>query len=85
MSQMVVGLEKIRMVLEEETGQATSSSRWAEAAGIKSMELLQRLHYGWHCRDELLRSTHSLVVFIARNYGGLGVSFEDLIQVVFSR
>ncbi|KAK4388781.1 RNA polymerase sigma factor sigC [Sesamum angolense] len=67
-------------ILEEETGQVASLSSWAEAAGIKKKELQQNLHYGWHCRDELLRSTRSLVLFIARNYWGLGVAFEDLIQ-----
>ncbi|XP_012857954.1 PREDICTED: RNA polymerase sigma factor sigC [Erythranthe guttata] len=76
----VAELEKIRTKLEQETGQIASLSNWAEAAGIKKKELQQHLHYGWHCRDELLRSTHSLVLFIARNYSGLGVAFEDLIQ-----
>ncbi|KAI3468161.1 hypothetical protein Pfo_024824 [Paulownia fortunei] len=77
---LVAELEKLRMILEEETGQIASLSSWAEAAGVKKKELQQHLHYGWHCRDELLRSTHSLVLFIARNYWGLGVAFEDLIQ-----
>ncbi|XP_051137125.1 RNA polymerase sigma factor sigC-like [Andrographis paniculata] len=78
---MVAGLEKIKMAMERETGQSvTSLSSWAEAAGIENKELYQRLRYGWHCRDELLRSTRSLVLFIARNYGGFGVAFEDLIQ-----
>ncbi|KAL2237062.1 UNVERIFIED_CONTAM: RNA polymerase sigma factor sigC [Sesamum indicum] len=77
---LVAELEKVRTILEEETGQVASLSSWAEAAGIKKKELQQNLHYGWHCRDELLRSTRSLVLFIARNYWGLGVAFEDLIQ-----
>ncbi|KAK4412570.1 RNA polymerase sigma factor sigC [Sesamum alatum] len=77
---LVAELEKVRRILEEETGQVASLSSWAEAAGIKKKELQQNLHYGWHCRDELLRSTRSLVLFIARNYWGLGVALEDLIQ-----
>lgn len=72
------------MILEEETGQVPSLISWAEAARIEKKELQRRLYYGWHCRDELLRSTRSLVLFIARNYRGLGVAFEDLIQVSFS-
>lgn len=81
---MVAELEKLRIILEEEAGQVPSLSSWAEAAGVEKKELQRHLHYGWHCRDELLRSTRSLVLFIARNYWGLGVAFEDLIQVSFS-
>ncbi|KAL3650772.1 hypothetical protein CASFOL_007175 [Castilleja foliolosa] len=77
---MVAELEKLRTTLEEETGQEASLRSWAEAAGIKKTELQQHLYYGWHCRDELLRSTRSLVMFIAKNYWGLGVAFEDLVQ-----
>lgn len=68
-------------MLEEETGQVGSLNSWAEAARVEKKTLQQRLHHGWQCRDELLRSTRSLVVFIAKNYRGLGVAFEDLIQV----
>lgn len=78
---MVAELEKLRMMLEEDSGKMPSLSSWAEAAGVEKNELQRQLHYGWHCRDELLRSTRSLVLFIARNYWGLGVAFEDLIQV----
>lgn len=78
---MVAELEKLRMIVEKETGKTPSLSSWAEAAGVEKKELQRQLHYGWHCRDELLRSTRSLVLFIARNYWGLGVAFEDLIQV----
>ncbi|KAG8375633.1 hypothetical protein BUALT_Bualt10G0120600 [Buddleja alternifolia] len=77
---LVAELEKIKILLEEETGGIASLSNWAEAAGIEKKELQKHLHYGWHCRDELLRSTRSLVLFIARNYWGFGVAFEDLIQ-----
>ncbi|XP_057799717.1 LOW QUALITY PROTEIN: RNA polymerase sigma factor sigC-like [Salvia miltiorrhiza] len=77
---MVAGLEKLRMMLERDAGKTPSLSSWAEAAGVERNELQRQLHYGWHCRGELLRSTRSLVLFIARNYWGLGVAFEDLIQ-----
>ncbi|KAL8522156.1 hypothetical protein ACS0TY_012339 [Phlomoides rotata] len=77
---LVAELEKLRTILEEDTGQVPSLISWAEAARIEKKELQRRLYYGWHCRDELLRSTRSLVLFIARNYRGLGVAFEDLIQ-----
>ncbi|XP_073307024.1 RNA polymerase sigma factor sigC [Primulina huaijiensis] len=77
---LVAELEKIRLILEEKTGEVPTLSSWAEATGVKKKELLHRLHYGWHCMDELVKSTRSLVLFIARNYRGLGVSFDVLIQ-----
>ncbi|GMQ03582.1 hypothetical protein CsSME_00049335 [Camellia sinensis var. sinensis] len=77
---LVEYLEGIRTVLEEETGQVASLRRWAEAAGVEEKVLKQHLHFGWYCKDELLKSSHSLVVYLARNYRGIGVAFEDLIQ-----
>ncbi|XAR69277.1 hypothetical protein NMG60_11000806 [Bertholletia excelsa] len=73
-------LERIRAALEEETGQVASLSSWAEAARVDEKMLQQHLHFGWHCRDELLRSVRSLVLYLARSYRGLGVALEDLIQ-----
>lgn len=69
------------MILEEETGQAASLGCWAEAAGVDKKTLQQNLHFGWYCRDELLRSTRSLIMYLARNYRSVGVAFDDLIQV----
>ncbi|CAA0806699.1 RNA polymerase sigma factor sigC [Striga hermonthica] len=77
---MVAKLEKLRVMLEDETGQIASPSDWAKVAGFEKNELRQHLHYGWYCRDELLKSTRSLVIFISKNYWGLGVPFEDLVQ-----
>ncbi|XP_034683518.1 RNA polymerase sigma factor sigC [Vitis riparia] len=77
---LVANLERIRATLEEEIGHVASLSNWAEAAGVDKKVLQQQLQFGWYCRDELLRSTHSLVVYIARNYRGMGVAFEDILQ-----
>lgn len=46
------------------------------------MRTLQwRLQFGWYCRDTLIKSTRSLVMFIAKNYRGMGIAFDDLLQV----
>ncbi|KAE8658080.1 RNA polymerase sigma factor sigC [Hibiscus syriacus] len=66
--------------MEEETGKVVSMSCWAEAAKHMEKVLKQHLHYGWCCRDELLRSTISLVLYFARNYRDLGIALEYLIQ-----
>ncbi|CAA6671647.1 unnamed protein product [Spirodela intermedia] len=78
--QDVAKLERIRDELEERTGRASSFSRWAEAAGTDERTLQQRLHFGWYCKDSLLKSTRSLVIYLARSYRGMGIAFDDLIQ-----
>ncbi|XP_059461280.1 RNA polymerase sigma factor sigC isoform X2 [Corylus avellana] len=77
---VVADLERIRRTLEEETGRVASLSCWAEAAGLDEKVLQQHLHYGWYCRDELIRSTRPLVLYLARNYRGQGIALEDLFQ-----
>ncbi|CAK7353092.1 unnamed protein product [Dovyalis caffra] len=77
---VVSDLERIIPTLEEETGQVVSLSCWAEAAGLDKKVLQQQLQFGWYCREELLRSTRSLVIYIARNYRGMGIAMEDLLQ-----
>lgn len=72
-------LERIRTTLEKETGQVVSLSCWAEATGLDKKVLQQQLQFGWYCRDELIKNTHSLVLYIARNYRGMGIAMEDLI------
>ncbi|XP_006853783.2 RNA polymerase sigma factor sigC [Amborella trichopoda] len=78
--QEVAKLEKIRANLEENLGRDASFSVWAEAAGINEKVLKQQLHFGWFCRDKLLRSTRPLVMYLAKSYRGRGIGFEDLLQ-----
>ncbi|XP_013636259.1 PREDICTED: RNA polymerase sigma factor sigC [Brassica oleracea var. oleracea] len=77
---IVADMERIRTKLEEESGKVASMSCWAEAAGMNEKLLMRNLHFGWYCRDELVKCTRSLVLFLARNYRGLGIAHEDLIQ-----
>lgn len=77
-------MEKIRGAIEEDTKQVASLSSWAEAAGVDEKVLQQNLLYGRYCRDELMRSTRSLVLYLARKYKGMGIALEDLLQVCFN-
>nr|XP_043612526.1 RNA polymerase sigma factor sigC [Erigeron canadensis] len=77
---MIANLEKIRTMLEEETGTVINFSSWASAAGVDKKVLLENLQFGWCCRDELLKSTRSLVIYLAKNYNFQGIAFKDLIQ-----
>ncbi|XP_072967130.1 RNA polymerase sigma factor sigC [Typha angustifolia] len=76
----VVNLERTRRELEKEIGRPPSYARWAEAAGIDQETLQQRLQFGWYCRDKLIKSTRSLVMYLAKNYRGMGIAFDDLLQ-----
>ncbi|XP_008799751.2 RNA polymerase sigma factor sigC isoform X1 [Phoenix dactylifera] len=76
----VANLERTCIKLEEKIGQPASYARWAEAAGIDQKTLHQRLQFGWYCRDELIKSTRSLVIYLARKYRGMGIAFDDLLQ-----
>ncbi|MED6217954.1 hypothetical protein PIB30_022413 [Stylosanthes scabra] len=73
-------LEKIREGIEEGTNQVASLRSWAEAAGVDERVLQKQLHYCQRCRDELIRSTRSLVFYLARKYRGMGIALEDLLQ-----
>ncbi|KAI4337535.1 hypothetical protein L6164_015939 [Bauhinia variegata] len=73
-------LERTRAAMEEDTKQIASLSAWAEACGVDEKVLRQQLRYGRYCRDELIRSTRSLVLYLARNYRGMGIAMEDLLQ-----
>ncbi|XP_045808684.1 RNA polymerase sigma factor sigC [Trifolium pratense] len=74
-------LEKMRTAIEEDTKQAVSMSSWAEASGVNQKALKQQLYHGYYCKDELLRSTRSLVLYFAKKYRGMGIALEDLLQV----
>ncbi|XP_021739089.1 RNA polymerase sigma factor sigC-like [Chenopodium quinoa] len=77
---VVAQLEKMKSTLEKESGKVVSLKCWAEAAGIDEKVLQHDLHFGWYCRDELLKSGRSLVLYLARYYRGLGIAHEDLMQ-----
>ncbi|KAL6216529.1 hypothetical protein ACLB2K_009752 [Fragaria x ananassa] len=77
---VIADLERLKVTLEKETGKVPTLRCWAEAAGVDEKVLQQQLHFGWYCQDELVRSTRSLVLYLARNYRGLGVALDDLLQ-----
>lgn len=76
----IAELEITRTKLEENLNHPTSHACWAETAGIDQKTLQQRLQIGWYCRDRLIRSTYSLVVYLAKKYRGKGIAFDDLLQ-----
>ncbi|XP_022131821.1 RNA polymerase sigma factor sigC isoform X2 [Momordica charantia] len=77
---VVANLERIRETLEKESEKRASMSCWADAAGIDIKDLHKQLQFGWFCQNELLRSTNSLVLFLAKKYRCTGLPMEDLVQ-----
>ncbi|XP_054788741.1 RNA polymerase sigma factor sigC isoform X2 [Prosopis cineraria] len=77
---VLIGLERIKAAMEEDTTEVVTLRSWAEAAGVDEKRLWQHLHYGLYCRDELIRSTRSLVLYLAKKYKGMGIASEDLLQ-----
>ncbi|XP_027369170.1 RNA polymerase sigma factor sigC-like isoform X2 [Abrus precatorius] len=73
-------LEKIKIAIEEDTKRAASLNSWAEASGVDEKVLQQLLHHGHYCQDELIRSTRTLVLYLARKYRGMGIALDDLLQ-----
>lgn len=71
----------MRTAIEEDTKEEVSLRSWAEASGVEERVLQQQLYHGYYCRDELIRSTRSLVLYLAKKYRGMGLTLEELLQV----
>ncbi|MED6128534.1 hypothetical protein PIB30_098800 [Stylosanthes scabra] len=55
-------LEITRKAIEKNTSQVTSLRSWAEASGVDEKVLLQQLHYGRYCQDELIEAGYEGVL-----------------------
>ncbi|XP_078168344.1 RNApolymerase sigma-subunit C isoform X3 [Carex rostrata] len=79
-SKVASELERIREVIEKETGQPVSYADWAKAAKTDTGTLSQLLIHGQYCRDQLVQCTQPLVIFLVKKYRGLGIGPDDLVQ-----
>ncbi|PKU71214.1 RNA polymerase sigma factor sigB [Dendrobium catenatum] len=78
--QDLLKLERIQEELVERFGRQPTSAEWAVAAGLDTKTLRQRLNYGTHCKDKMIKSNIRLVISIAKNFQGAGMSIQDLVQ-----
>ena len=76
-------LEKLQEELIERCGGEPTFAQWAAAAGVDSKTLRKRLNYGIQCKDRMIKSNIRLVISIAKNYQGVGMNLQDLVQVFF--
>ncbi|XP_044499671.1 RNA polymerase sigma factor sigB-like [Mangifera indica] len=78
--QDLLKLERLHEVLIERCGGKPTFVQWAAAAGVDQKELRRRLNYGMLCKDKMIKSNIRLVISVAKNYQGAGMSLQDLVQ-----
>lgn len=85
MMQDLLKLERLQVELAERCGGQPTFSQWAAAAGVDQKTLRKRLDYGILCKDKMIKSNIRLVISIAKNYQGVGMNLQDLVQVYMTQ
>ncbi|KAI5402239.1 RNA polymerase sigma factor sigB [Lathyrus oleraceus] len=78
--QDLITLERLQEDLAEKSGGKPTFSQWATMAGVDQKTLRKRLNYGVFCKEKMVKSNIRLVISIAKNYQGSGMSLQDLVQ-----
>lgn len=73
-------LERLQEEISERNGSPPTFAQWASAAGVDPRTLRKRLNYGKNCKDRMIKSNIRLVISIAKNFQGAGMSLQDLVQ-----
>lgn len=74
-------LERLQDELAERCGEQPTFGQWAAAAGVDHKTLRKCINYGILCKDKMIKSNVRLVISIAKNYQGVGMNLQDLVQV----
>ncbi|OMO72440.1 RNA polymerase sigma-70 [Corchorus capsularis] len=78
--QDLIRLKKVKSKLQSQFGREPTLVEWAEAMGLSCSALQAELHYGNSSRDRLINANLRMVVYIAKQYQGHGLSLQDLLQ-----
>ncbi|XP_048138901.1 RNA polymerase sigma factor sigF, chloroplastic isoform X2 [Rhodamnia argentea] len=78
--QDLLKLEQVKTRLQSQSGREPTLLEWAEAIGISCQDLRSQLHSGYSCQEKLINANLRLVVHIAKQYQGRGLSLPDLLQ-----
>ncbi|XP_004500709.1 RNA polymerase sigma factor sigB [Cicer arietinum] len=78
--QDLIKLEKLQDDLVEKCGGEPTFGQWATLAGVDQKTLRKRLNYGVFCKEKMIKSNIRLVISVAKNYQGSGMSLQDLVQ-----
>ncbi|KAI5665277.1 hypothetical protein M9H77_24600 [Catharanthus roseus] len=73
-------LEEVKNKLQNEFGHEPSLVEWGEAVGLSCRDLQSQLYSGKLSREKLIHANYRLVVHIAKQYQGRGLSLPDLLQ-----
>ncbi|KAJ9184313.1 hypothetical protein P3X46_004048 [Hevea brasiliensis] len=78
--QDLMRLEKVKKSLQFQFGREPSMVEWADVVGLSCSVLQSQLHAGNSSREKLINANLRMVVHIAKQYQGRGLSLQDLMQ-----
>lgn len=78
--QDLIRLEKVKSKLQSQFGREPTLIEWAKAVGLSCRDLKSELHSGNSSREKLINANLRLVVHVAKQYQGRGISLHDLLQ-----
>lgn len=70
----------VKRNLQSQFDREPTFSEWADAVGLSSRVLRSEFHSWKRSREKLIYSNFRMVVYIARQYQGRGLSLQDLLQ-----
>lgn len=73
-------LEEVKQRLQLQFGCEPTLVEWAEAVGMNCRILQSCLHSGNRSREKMIYANFRLVVHVAKQYQGRGLSLQDLLQ-----
>lgn len=78
--QDLIRLEKVKSKLQSQFGREPTLIEWAKAVGLSCRDLKSELHSGNSSREKLINANLRLVIHVAKQYQGRGISLHDLLQ-----
>ncbi|XVF07873.1 hypothetical protein REPUB_Repub06bG0177100 [Reevesia pubescens] len=78
--QDLMRLVKVKSKLQSQFGCEPTLVEWAEAMGLSCSALQAELHSGNRSREKLIHANLRMVVHVAKQYQGRGLSLQDLLQ-----
>ncbi|KAG8376576.1 hypothetical protein BUALT_Bualt09G0077800 [Buddleja alternifolia] len=78
--QELMRLQEVKSRLEGQFSREPTIVEWAEATGISCQALQSQVNCGKSSREKLIYANFRMVVHIAKQYQGRGLSLQDLLQ-----
>nr|AFK38759.1 unknown [Lotus japonicus] len=73
-------LEEVKIRLQSQFGREPTMAEWADGVGLSCYALQTQLRSGTRSKEKLIHANLRMVVHVAKNYLGRGLSFQDLLQ-----